>query len=286
MQNTIPAPSQATFPSLNRLSVLTAVIFLGYSLARLIELPTRRIQANLFGSSIGIELQGQTLLVFLVGLLISSGAESLMRSHPYFKQHPVGWQTVLRWILPGLAAVGLGLLLNVLPIGPGWWLGLASSALLLISVLVAEYSNIDPKHANQRWARLWLQMLGYLVCLTLFGWLSYTGARSALTATGATLVATLISVRLAQLEQLGFASTIINATVVGLVVGQCLWALNYWYITAVGAALILVIVFYIVHSLLLLAQQQKLNRRTLIEFSIVGVLACITALQFAFRGLP
>ena len=105
-------------PDRDRLSVLTAIILLAFALARTVQLPTRPVRAMLFGSSIGFDLNGPFVLLVLVAALISAGADSLMRSHPDLRGASLG-RSMIHWILPGGAALGLGLLLNRLPAGVG-----------------------------------------------------------------------------------------------------------------------------------------------------------------------
>ena len=71
-------------PDRDRLSVLTAIILLAYALARFVQLPTRTVSATLFGSSIGFNLDGPFILLLLVAGLISTGSDTLMRSHRHF----------------------------------------------------------------------------------------------------------------------------------------------------------------------------------------------------------
>ena len=80
-----PTPSSTRyFPDRDRLSILTAVILLAYALARFIPLPSRELTTTLFGSSIGIELNGPVIILLMVAALISTGSDTLIRSHPQF----------------------------------------------------------------------------------------------------------------------------------------------------------------------------------------------------------
>ena len=71
-------PSRS-FPSRDRLSVLTAVIVLAYALARFLDIPARAIGGTFFGSALGLELNGQFLMMLLVAALISAGSDTLIR---------------------------------------------------------------------------------------------------------------------------------------------------------------------------------------------------------------
>ena len=55
-------------PDRDRLSVLTAIILLSFVLARSVQLPTRPVRAMLFGSSIGVDVNGPFVLLVLVAI--------------------------------------------------------------------------------------------------------------------------------------------------------------------------------------------------------------------------
>lgn len=267
-------------PDRDRLSILTAIILLAYALARFVQLPTRAISATLFGSSIGFNVDGPFILMALVAALISTGADTLMRSHPALSAAPAT-RTAIHWIVPGGAALGLGLLLNRLPPGVGWWIGLAFSAVFLVLVLVAEYTVADPSDTGFYWAALGLTVLAYAIGLTFFGLLRASSGRAAITATVAAVVSAFIALRLLLLAGATTRDSLVYAGVIGLCLGECTWALNYWPAGALGTGLILLVVFYMLTGL---AQQHlvgSLTRRVLIEFGVVATIGLLAVLRFA-----
>lgn len=267
------------FPDRDRLSVVTAVIVLAYALARFVELPSRQIGATLFGSSIGIQLNGQLMLLLMVAALISTGSETLIGSHPRSEN---GYsRNALHWILPGATSLALGLLLNLAPIGPVWWLGLAVSAFLLVVVLVAEYTVVAPEDPAFRAASLGLTALTFIVALALFGWIRFTGTRAALSATGTAVLAGLLALRLFLLSGATFRRSLIYSGVVGLVLAQAMWALNYWRVTPTRAGLLLLVVFYVLQGLSQQHLTGQITRRTVIEFAVVGVIGAAIAFSLA-----
>jgi len=269
----------SSFPDRDRLSVVTAVIVLAYALARFVEIPSREFTATLFGSSIGVELNGQVALLLMIAALISTGSETLIRSHPR-AENGYG-RNALHWILPGAASLALGLWLNLAPIGPVWWLGLALSAFLLVLVLVAEYTVVDPNDPAYRAAALGLTALTFIVALALFGWIRFTGARAALSATATAFLSALLALRLLMLNGGAFGRSALYSGVVGFVLAQAMWALNYWRVTPTGAGLLLLVLFYVAQGL---AQQHlvgQLTRRALIEFGVVGLIGAVIALSLA-----
>lgn len=273
-------------PAYDRLSVVTAVIVLGYALARVVELPTRIIETSLFGSPIGVTLNGQSLLLLLVAALISTGSDAVIRSHPRLQDGTAhAGSTAVHWILPGLAALALGLLLNRAPVGPVWWLGLALSAAFLVLVLLAEYTVVDPEDRTFQTARLGLTVLAYLALLAILGWLRLSGARAAISAPASALVCAAVSFRLLRLQNVSLLYSFSSAVLVALVVGQSVWALSYWFIHPLGAGLLLLDVFYVVHGLLQQNANPPVPRRVVVEYIVVGSLGIALALQFVNRAV-
>jgi hypothetical protein len=267
-------------PNRDRLSVLTAIILLSFALARFVQLPTRPLRAMLFGSSIGFDLNGAFVLLLLVAALISAGADSIMRGHPALRGSSPA-RGMVHWILPGAAALGLGLLLNRLPAGVGWWAGLAFTAVFLVLVLIAEYTVIAPDDAGFYWAALGLTALAYAVALAFFALLRSSNARAAITATTAAVVSSLIALRLLLLAGATGREALPYAGVIGLCLGECTWALNYWPAGPLGTGLILLVIFY---TLTGLAQQHlvgALNRRIIVEFGVVALVGLAATLRFA-----
>jgi hypothetical protein len=259
---------------------LTAVILLAFALSRFLDLPTRSYSTTLFGSPLGIELNGPVLMLVLVAALISAGSDTLIRSHPALAARP-NERTAIHWILPGATAVVLGAALNELPTGPLWWLGLGLTALALMLVLVAEYTVVD--RADPAWdlAALGLTALAYTLALILFALLRSLGARALISASIGGLVAMALAWRLFTLKRAAPARATLQAALVGLIVAEAIWAINYWRVVPGSAGLLAMIPFYLAVGL---AQQHlmgSLTRRIWLEYVIVGSVGMAIALAYA-----
>ena len=268
-------------PHPDRLSVLTAVIVLAYALTRVLALPSRAIHTTLFGSELGFDLNGQVLMLVLVAALISAGSDTLVRSHPRLAAQP-GRGTAIHWILPGASALVLGAVLNRLPDGLLWWLGLAASAMVLLLVLIAEYVTVDPDDPGWDLAALGLTALAYALALVLFALLRSASARAIISATIAGLVAGGLALRLFALKAVPIGRSVLYAFIVGVIAAEAIWALGYWRITASSAGLLAMVPFYLAVGL---AQQHlagQLSRRIWIEYAVVGALGLTIALIYAF----
>ncbi len=269
-------------PSRDRLSVLTAVILLAYALTRVLDLPSRALGTTLFGSALGFELNGRVLMLLLVAALISAGSDTLIRSHPALlgQPHP---PTLLHWIMPGLTALALGNLLNRAPDGPLWWLGLGLSALVLLAVLIAEYTVVDRQDPAWDVAALGLTALAYGLALVLFVLLHNLSARAIISATAGGVAAAALALRLFALKDTPLARAGLYAAVVGLIVAEATWAINYWRVSSNSAALMSLIPFYLSVGL---AQQHlvgRLGRAIWLEYAVVGGLGLLIALLYTFR---
>jgi hypothetical protein len=265
------------FPSRDQLSVITAAIVLAYALARFLELPQRFVATTLFGSALGFELSGPFLMLVFTAALISAGAEMLIRAHPLFAGQPAR-RTLIHWILPGATALVMGAALNHAASAPLWWLGLGFSVVALLVVLIAEYMVVAPDDPRRDAAALALVTLAYLLALILFFLLRRLGARAAISATLGGGVAAALTMRLLALKFAPLWRSALYAALVGLICAQTIWALNYWAISPIGAALLTMISFYLGEGL---AEQHllgRLTRRIWLEFGAVGSLVLVLAL--------
>lgn len=263
--------------------MLTAVILLAYALTRLVEVPGRALATNLLGSALGIELNGPVLMMILVAALISTGSDTLIRSHPSLAAKP-GYRTVIHWIVPGAAALGLGAILNRAPDGPLWWLGLGLSAAVLVAVLIAEYTVVDPTDPAWHSAALGLTALAYGLALALFALLHSLSARALISATASGLVAAALALRLFALNAAPLGRAALYAALVGLITAEATWAVNYWRIGSDGAGLLAMIPFYASAGIAQQLLAGRLGRRIWIEYGVVGGLALAIALLYIARG--
>jgi hypothetical protein len=270
-----------SLPSRDRLSVLTAVILLAYALARFLDIPPRAVGGTVFGSALGLELNGQLLMMVLVAALISAGSDMIIRSHPALAGRSSAI-TVVHWILPGATALVLGAALNRLPDGPVWWMGLGGSAAALVVVLIAEYAAVDPDAPGREAAALALTALAYALALILFVILRSLSARAAIASTVSGAVAGALAWRLFTLHRAPPGRASLYAALSGLICAEVIWALNYWRVPSSSAALMAMIPFYMAVGV---AQQHlagRLTRRVWIEFAAVGGLGLLIALVYTF----
>ncbi len=257
-------------PRLNRdrLSVLIALILLTSVLFRFVQLPQVTRRFHLLGSPLEVNLTGQGLLVVLVAGLVTMGTRYILAAHPDAPDR-LPRPLYFSWVLPGLLGGMVAYLVELAPTEIVWAGGLLLSTIVIGLAVEAEFAALSPRHPAATRARLGLNILAYLLALLFFYLIYRTRARSLITATEVTLVAFLIALDLLGVAETRAARVVLYSAVIGLLVGEITWALNYWRLDNWTASLLLLLSFYLATGI---AQQYLLDRlkpAVLLEFGLV-----------------
>lgn len=261
----------------NRLSVLVAVLLLGSALFRFIELPEHVWNLEPLGSPLEIRVTGVWLLVTLMVGLVCTGTNLILHGHPHLGQHP-GRPIYIAWILPGTLAGLSAFLLERISSWPAWIGGLLLAGVVISLVVSAEYAIVSPETAGYPTARLALNMLAYLLVFVLFTFIYQTRTRSLVTATLMVLVSGVFSLDLLGVADVPFRRVLPFAGIVGLIVGEATWAMNYWQISAWAGGLLLLLIFYVTVNVAHQYLLERLRASLLIEFAVVSVVVLIVIL--------
>lgn len=260
----------------DRLSVLIALILLTSVLFRFVQLPQVTRRFHLLGSPLEVNLTGTSLLVVLVGGLTAMGARYVLAAHPDAPDR-LSRPLYFSWVLPGLLGGMAAYLVELAPGAVVWGGGLLIAMLLVGVTVAAEFAALSPRHPAATRSRLGLNILAYLLAFLFFYLIYRTRARSLVTATEVTLVAFLIA-----LDLLGVAGTrptrvVLYSGIVGLLVGEMTWALNYWRVDNWTAGLLLLLFFYLLTGVVQQHLLDRLRPAILLEFGLVtvGVLALV-----------
>jgi hypothetical protein len=157
---------------------------------------------------------------------------------------------------------------------------LVLTGLILTLVISAEYFTVDTADRRYLAARLSLNAWAYLVALVLFVLIYSAKARSLISATGVTVVSTLLALEFLRSAGRGFGRTALYAAIAGLCTGEIVWAMNYWRISGVTGGLILLLGFYVTTGLANQQLQGRLNRRVLVEYGAVALIGLALLLRF------
>jgi hypothetical protein len=259
-------------PDRDRISTMTALVLLAYALIRVAELPTVAPEVALAGLVVSFEINTRLIMLTLTAALAATGADWLLRSHP---ENDPNRSTTEHWILPGLASFGFGAILSRLPEGLGLWLGLPIAALLLTSVLVAEYIVHDSDDPRYDLVALVLRTLAYLLLAGLLFAFNGPGMRAIFSVPLTFSAAVLVSWRLMILEKVSAGTALRFAVLIAAVAAQLTWALHYWPTPPLQVALINGLSVYLSYNFIGLIRTGQMGRGRLIEISIVGIIGLL-----------
>jgi hypothetical protein len=261
----------------DRLSVLMAMILLGSVLFRFIEMPEQVWNLQPLGSPLEIHITGTWLLIALMIGLVCTGTNLILHDHPHLEEHP-GRPIYVYWILPGAVAALSAYLLAHATMWPLWIGGLFLVGVSISLTISAEYTAVSPDDSGYPLARLALNVLAYLLAFTFFAIIYHTRSRSLVTATLTLLAAALLALDLLSVAEVQLWRVLLFAGIVGLVVGESTWALNYWQISAWAGGLFLLLVFYIVVNVAHQHLLERLSVSTLVEFAVVAIVVLVIIL--------
>ncbi len=261
----------------NRLSVLIAVLLLGSVIFRFIELPERVWNLQLLGSPLEIHVTETWLLITLMVGLVCTGTSLILHDHPHLVEHS-GRPIYVSWILPGVLIGLSAYLLARISTWPMWIGGLTLVGIAISLVISIEYTAVSPDAPGYPTARLALNVLAYLLVFTLFAIIYHTRTRSLVTATLTLLTATLLALDLLSVADVPLWRVLLFAGIVGLIVGESTWALNYWQVSAWVGGLFLLLIFYITVNAAHQHLLEHLSGPILVEFVIVAIIVLIIIL--------
>ena len=265
---------------LDRLGIMVSLVILGLLLSILVPLPSRGFGLTLLGSELHLVLSGPLLLAVVLAALVCAGVDSIVLEQ--FPEHlPLAHRLPL-WMLPvSLVVVGLTALQGL------WWgyqvVVIGATGLLLAVTLVMQYHSLRPRDGLERAARIVLNVLTYAMALVFFVLIYGAHLRSLISATAALLCSAALALELLRVRPEKILSTWLYAAVLGLMLGEFTWSLNYYHAldARLGGALLLLI-FYATSGI---AQQHlwgRLTRRVAIEFALVGAASLVVLGSISF----
>ena len=275
-------------PNYDKLSVVVSVILLCLALSLIIELPATAFSFAVLGSPLTIRFSQNWPLALLLASMACIGTESIIRLHPLSRGGTLPY-TFVFWILPGLAMLLAAILLPRAPDRIYTLAGLAAMGILLPLIITAEYRTVDtsapgykarPEH-SRRAAQLGLNFTAYLVALVLFGLIHGSKANELFSVLAALAGSSLLALDLLHGAQQGLGRTSLYALIVGLVMGEIVWALGYSNINSSTAGILLLLSFYLITGLSRQALIGLLSRRILIEFAVVALTGLALLLKYA-----
>lgn len=264
----------------DRASVAVGVILVGIVLVLVLELPTRAFTLTPLGTPLTLYVTGTHVLTLLLVGMACTGTEAIMRLHPLVRRG-VEHHTFTAWILPGLATLALTATLPRSPDLISWLAGLVIGGAVIAWLMLVQYQLLGMRADERRGLETGKALVAQALSLVLFVTIYGTRARSLVTATSVSAIAFLIS-----LSVLGDVNTrqrqrTLYAGVIGLLLGETTWALNYWHANALAMGVLLMLLFYVLVGVAREHLRGSLDRRVLFEFLGVALIGIWIAVRFA-----
>jgi len=271
----------------DRVSIIVGVILVGIVLLLVVDVPPRVFQFRPLGTPLTLNVTAVWAMSTLLVGLSCAGTEAVMRVHPAVRRGTIK-RTFPNWILPALATVALTISLPRSPDLLSWLIGLAVGGGGLAWLMLMNYQVIaaDRDDASQRTAiaaRLGLRLAAYLLAIILFTAIYRTRLRSLVTATAVSGVAALLAVSVLYHSEQAHRSlgrTLFYAGVIGLVLGETTWALNYWRTHALTVGVLLMVLFYVLTGIVREYARKGIRWPEIAEFLAIAALGIWIVVRF------
>jgi hypothetical protein len=265
----------------DRISVATWVVVFGLGVSLLLEIPTTQIAFRALGSPITLSLTATTVMAMLLAVAAAAGTESIVRLHPQFPRR-LRSATWAYWALPMAIASITAVLLGQVPTRLLQVIVMLLAGGILAVVFYSLYATVEPGQPGFRRARFVLDALSYGAALLLFLFVYQARTRSLLSGTLVSITATLLAIEILRTTTTKTSLVLVYGAIVGLLLGQITWALNYWpLLPGLTGGLLLLLSFYLAVGIAQQGLQERLTRRVLAEFAIFGALALVLIVIFA-----
>jgi hypothetical protein len=257
--------------------VITWLLVFGLGISMLYRLPTTTLRFNALGSPISLSFTESSVAAAFLSLLAAAGADSVVSVHPYFlvqRQRRRRWMWTF-WALPMALTIISTYVLTLTTVGLLRVLALLGSGALLALAFFCLYATVERGQIGYRRARFVLDALAYGSALALFLFVYQTRTRSLLSGTLVAMTAILLAVEILRTIAPRSRLVFVYSAIIGLLLGQVTWALNYWALPGLTGGLLLLLIFYLLVGIAQQGLQDRLTRRVLIEFALFGLVALV-----------
>lgn len=267
----------------DRISVVAWLIVYGLGLSLLLDMPSLfKMEFVVLNSPLAFEITGKIVASLFLAVLAALGTQSVIEVHPSFAGRRLSrWRSMSFWALPAAVTIIATYLLPFAPNRSLQVLGLVLSGIFIAISLFSLYATVEIGQPGFRRSRLILNSLSYGAALLLFVFVYQTRTRSLVSATIITVTATLLAVEVLRSTTREVDLVFTYGAIVGFVLGQVTWALNYWPVPNLTGGLLLLLIFYLLVGIAQQGLQERLNARILLEFALFTI---ASLLLIAFLG--
>ena len=251
------------------ISITASSVTVTMVLAAIIELPVQVVSFWVFGTRVELFVTQFWWIGGLAVALAVAGAASVAAV-------PVGSESLRlesRWARAGLPAAAVVVGFTALPAFLGSTLATFSAALgtgLLLALVLWLQNRPAGPAAELRMSHWVLRTVAYVLALVLFPAIYGLKVRSLLSATAVALASGALALEILRIEATPRRAWL-YAGMIGLVMGELAWALNYWGVTGVAGGMALFLGYYLVTSVARRQLRGRLRRAALLEFSLVAL---------------
>jgi hypothetical protein len=264
----------------DRASITVGIVLVGIVLVLVLDIPSRVFELEPFGTPLTLTITGTRVVSLLLVGLTCAGAEAVMRVHPLVRRRAIRF-TFPGWVLPALATMALTL---ILPESPGlfyWLLGLVTGGAVIAWLMLVQYQLLSHQAEGRAVLQTGQSAIAYLIGLVFFVSIYGTRLRSLVTATSVAAVSGLIAISILAGGEHSLRQGTVHAGVIGLLMGQMTWALNYWRANTSSIGVLMMMIFYVLVGIAREHMRATLNSRVLVEFLGVAALGVWIAIRFA-----
>ena len=278
-------------PRYDRVVSLVFVVLIGLAIVFLVDLNPDTLRLRL-GADLPI-IPISWILMISLAVITSAGADLLARAHPQMQTRslptigigPFQLEVVPGfWILPTFSVVGsfafFRLFSGVLE-GAAFVIALLAAGGSLLAVLVCQHYALDRDQKLSQRAQAVLYILAFLFAFGCFSAIYYARLRTLYSATliGATgaLLAYAVLLWTNRPRLLGLA------LLIGVLLGEATWALNYWSATFLLVGTVLLVIFYTTTGLLQHYVTGRLQARLIAEYGLLGGGLMAAAIYASFQ---
>ena len=259
-----------TILEIDKLSLVTSVVALGYVVAQFLETQSRMVKLILFGSPLHFWVDSQTIMILVVTASVISGTDMMIRSHVLFKDDHRNMRPYYHCIGPMLTVVIMGIVLDSWPMGTTWLVGLLCGMAFLTLVLITEYRAIELPVFHS--VRIRLLAVYYPIGLLWLFWLVNIQVRAAISAIAAMIVIGLLSFRFLHAYGLSDSRSARNGFVIGLIIGELVWVTGYLALSPIVVIISLLLVLHISIGIIRNVSEMVNQTHSIVEYSLITCL--------------
>jgi len=220
------------------------------------------------------------ITVCFVGGIACIGADHAI--HARWQRQRRGTYDALLWVFPTTVVAGSFAVIR-LPFfdSPSTAIpAVLGCALMYAGIVICQMHSLTPGQRGFRTARFILSLLAHIGACAIYAGIYAPRYRSLVSATAIAIVTVLFAIEILRGGQLGALRTLAYSLLLGAIVGEVTWVLNYWPIAPQFGGVLLMVTLYVAAGVLQTQSTKQRSRSDILEFIVVGLSAIGIVLGF------